>query len=95
MKRLVIPDGGRTGAFIVTENGVRSVQPFSAEILHLLKAAASLVRASSVSTDAKDSRSIARHSTTIANLAVQQIEQAIGPLDAESSLNRQVGDGCL
>jgi hypothetical protein len=93
MKRLVIPDGGRTGAFIVTENGVRSVQPFSAEILHLLKAAASLVRASSVSIDAKDSRSIARHSTTIANLAVQQIEQAIGPLDAESSLLYYNEDG--
>jgi hypothetical protein len=93
MKRLVIPDGGRTGAFIVTENGVRSVLPFSAEILHLLKAAASLVRASSVSIDAKDSRSIARHSTTIANLAVQQIEQAIGPLDAESSLLYYNEDG--
>ena len=93
MKRLVIPDGGRTGAFIVTENGVRSVLPFSAEILHLLKAAASLVRASSVSIDAKDSRSIARHSTTIANLAVQQIEQAIGPLDAESSLLYYDEDG--
>lgn len=93
MKRIVVPDGGRRGTLIVTENGVRSAKPFSPAILHLLKATASLVGASSASDDAKDSRSIARHSTTIANLAIQQIEQAIGPLDEESSLLYYDEDG--
>lgn len=93
MKRIVVPEGGRKGTLIVTENGVRSTEPFSPDILHLLKATASLVMASSTSSGAKDIRSIARHSTTIANLAIQQIEQAIGPLDDESSLLYYDEDG--
>ena len=93
MKRIVVPDGGRSGTLIVTENGVRSTKPFSPAILQLLRATASLVGASSASDSEKDSRSIARHSTTIANLAIQQIEQAIGPLDEESSLLYYDDDG--
>jgi len=93
MRRIVIPEGGRTGALIVTEFGVRSIPPLDPATLHLLKAAASLVMASTTATDDKDRRSIARHSTTIANLAVQEIEQALGPLEGESSILYYDEDG--
>lgn len=86
MKKIVVPDGGRTGTLIMTEHGVRSVQAFEPEVLHLLKATANLVQASVTADEDKDSRSIARHATTIANLAVQEIEAAIGPLDDEGSI---------
>jgi hypothetical protein len=93
MKRLVIPDGGRKGALITTENGVRSIQPFNPHILHLLKAGASLVKASTSAGESKDSRAVARHSLTIVNLTVQEIEQAIGPLDADASILYYDDDG--
>lgn len=93
MKRIVIPDGGRSGALIVTQHGVRSIPPLDPATLHLLKAAASLVLASTTAADEKDRRSIARHSTTITNLVVQEIEQAIGPLEGESSILYYDEDG--
>jgi hypothetical protein len=93
MKRIVVPNGGHTGTMIETENGVRSVQPFEPEVLHLLKAVANLVRAASTATNAKESRSLARHSTTIANLAIQQIEKALGPLDDEACVLYYDEDG--
>jgi len=93
VKRIVIPDGGHTGALIVTEYGVRSIAPLDPATLQLLKAAASLVMASTTAAEDKDRRAIARHSTTIANLAVQEIERAVGPLEGESSILYYDEDG--
>jgi hypothetical protein len=93
MKTVILFGGGDGGGLIITENGVRPIPPFDPAIRLSLKSASSMVNASTEARDERVRGKIAKLATSLCNLAVTQVEQVVGPLDANRSLIFQDDDG--
>lgn len=93
MKIVILFDGGESGALIVTENGVRPIPPFEPAIRKNLKSAAAMVNAVKAAPHESTRQKMAKLATSLCNLAVEQVEEVVGPLDADRSLIFQDDDG--
>lgn len=93
MKTVILFGGGDGGGLILTENGVRPIPPFDPAIRHNLKSAAAMVNAASATENVNIQRKMAKLATSICNLAVEQVEEVLGPLDADRSLIFQDDEG--
>ncbi len=93
MKIIILFGGGESGGLIVTENGVRPIPPFEPAIRRNLKSAAAMVNAVKEAPHEGTRQKMAKMATSLCNLAVEQIEEVVGPLDAERSLVFQDDDG--
>jgi len=93
MKIVVLFGGGDNGGLIITENGVRPIPQFDPAIRKNLKSAAAMVNATTSAAGENSRRKMAKLATSLCNLAVEQVEEVVGPLDAERSLIFQDDDG--
>lgn len=92
-KTVILFGGGDAGGLIITASGVRPIPPFSPDIRGTLKSAAAIVMAIEATSDKKISGKMAKLATGMCNLAVEQIENVVGPLDPERSIVFQDDDG--
>jgi hypothetical protein len=93
MKSVILFGGGDGGGLIITENGVRPIPPFDPGILLNIKAAASMVNAVTRTRDEKASRKLSKLAASVCNLAVEQVEDVVGPLTGDAALVYQDDDG--
>ncbi len=93
MRIVVLFGGGDGGGLIITEHGVKPIPPFDPSILGNLKSAAAMVNGFAAARESSIRRKMAPLATNICNLAVEQVEQVVGPLDADRSLIFQDDDG--
>jgi hypothetical protein len=93
MKSVILFGGGDGGGFIITENGVRPIPPFDPLVLRTLKSTAGLVTAASIARGDKASGKLAKAAANLANIAVEQVENVVGPLEGPYSLVFQDDDG--
>jgi hypothetical protein len=93
MKIVILFGGGESGGLIVTEHGVRPIPPFEPAIRKSLKSAAAMVNAVGEAAQEATRQKMAKMATSLCNLAVEQVEEVVGPLDAERSLVFQDDDG--
>jgi hypothetical protein len=93
VKTVILSDGGTAGGLMVTASGVRSIPPFDSVVRLSLKSAAAMVNAVSSAPSGDPRRKMARLATSLCNLAVEQVEEVVGPLGADRSLIYQDDDG--
>ena len=93
VKTVILSDGGTAGGLMVTASGVRSIPPFNPVVRLSLKSAAAMVNAVSSAPSGDPRRKMARLATSLCNLAVEQVEEVVGPLGADRSLIYQDDDG--
>jgi hypothetical protein len=87
MGRVILFDRGNTGGLFLDAHSVRSLPPFAPTLLAHLHAVSDLLRATHGQPPGPDSsKDLAGLITKVANLAVERIEAAVGPLDAADSL---------
>jgi hypothetical protein len=92
VKSVILFGGGDGGGLILTDNGVRPIPPFDPDVLLTLKATAAMVKSLSSSRD--DSRGKkAKLAAGLANLAISQVEEVVGPLDGPNAVIYQDDDG--
>jgi hypothetical protein len=83
--RLILFERGEVGGLFIGSHGVRAIPRLAGPVLAHLHAVSDLLRASRGQSD-QASQDMGRLITQIANLAVERVEAAIGPLDANDSL---------
>jgi hypothetical protein len=92
MKSVILFGGGDGGGLIITDSGVKPIPPFDPEVLMTLKATAALVTAVDAAGAGKSQRKLSRLATSLAAVAVEQVEDVVGPLSGESALVFQDDD---
>lgn len=93
MKQVILFGGGDAGGFIITEHGIRPIPPFDPGILLNLKAANAMVQAIAATREAGLRTKVSKAAGSLCNLAIEQIEEAVGPLEGENALVFQDDDG--
>ena len=93
MKGVILFGGGDAGGLIITDRGIRPIPPFDPAILLNLRAANAMVKAIAAARGDDVRTKISKSATGLCNLAVEQIEEAVGSLDGEHSLIFQDDDG--
>lgn len=93
MKMVVLFGGGDGGGLIITDNGVRPIPPFDPGLRQLLRSAAAAVNAAAAAKGESRRGKMAKLSTSLCNLAVEQVEEVVGPLDGERAIVYQDDDG--
>jgi hypothetical protein len=93
MKTVILFGGGDGGGLIMTNTGVRPIPPFDPGVLRTLKSASEMVKSVSASNGDRARGKKAKLATSLCNLAVEQLEEVVGPLDSERSLVFQDDDG--
>lgn len=93
MKTVILFGGGDAGGLLITEHGVRPIPPFDPGVLLNLKAAGAMVNAVAAARDDTAARKFSKLATSLCNLAVQLVEEVVGPLDADRALIFQDEDG--
>src|SRR5690349_11385938 len=94
MKKLIIMgQAAQAGAMIMTSTGVRPIPLFAANIMSTLESCAAMMKAITETTDQRVRSKMARTTITLSNLAVSQLEQVVGPLDADNSVIYLSDDG--
>ncbi|HWR40080.1 MAG TPA: hypothetical protein VN611_11320 [Patescibacteria group bacterium] len=81
MKNVILFGGGDGGGFIITPNGVRPIPPFDPGVLKSIKAAAAMVQAATLTKPQRIQEKMIKQSNALCNLAMEQIEDVIGPFD--------------
>lgn len=92
-RTVIIFKGGRDGALLSSPDGVRPIPAFPAAIRGNLVAAASMVRAATAVREEEIAKKLAAQATKLSNLAVEQVEQVVGPLARDRALIYQDDDG--
>ncbi len=93
MRTVVLFNAGESGGLMITDSGVRPLLPFEQGTLEVLKSAAAMVKATKLTPSADVSHKTESLATRLANLAVEQVEDIVGPLDAEQALVFQADGG--
>ncbi|WP_283135798.1 hypothetical protein [Rhizohabitans arisaemae] len=84
MAKIILFDGGDGGGLVLTDNGVEPIPPFAPRVRSQIKAVGHLV-ATAVEQGPEHSE-LSGLATRLANIAIQQVEAIVGPLDPEASL---------
>lgn len=93
MRSVILFGGGDGGGLIITPNGVRPIPPFSPDVLLTLRAAAAMVNSLAATGERALKTKKAKLAASLANLAVEQVEAVVGPLEGEQALVYQDDDG--
>ncbi len=93
MRSIHIPNGGRDGALLISDRGVRPLRPLPEGVLALLRSVNELCRAVGGTPEKSTREKLSRSLVTIANLAVGRVEGVVGPLDGDAALVFQDDDG--
>jgi hypothetical protein len=93
MKMVILFGGGDGGGLVITANGIRRIPPMDPGVMLSAKAAAAMVTAVVKAKSEPTRRSMAKLATSLCNLAVEQVEEVVGPLDADRSLVYLDDDG--
>jgi hypothetical protein len=87
MGRLIVFNGGTSGGIYIHSYGVQPISPLPPPVLMHLRGVADLLRATYGSPPEEGtSKDLQKLITKVANLAIERVEAAIGPLDGEDSL---------
>ena len=87
MGRLIVLNGGTSGGIYIHSDRVQPISQLPQPVLMHLRAVADLLRATRGSSPKEDtSKDLQTLVTKVANLAIERVESAIGPLDGEDSL---------
>jgi hypothetical protein len=90
---VILFGGGDAGGLVITDHGIKPIPPFDPGILLNLRAANSMLKAAAaVGKDALRAK-LTKSAASVANIAVEQIEEAIGPLGANASVVYADDDG--
>lgn len=93
MKTLVLFNAGTEGGLLLTPNGVFTAPPFEADVLNALKATARLVMSMNTSGNKSLQSKLSKMAIGSANLAVEMVENLLGPLNPERAIVFQDPDG--
>lgn len=93
MKTVVIFEGGNSGSLLITDNGVRPIPPFEADIRLMLKSASAMVNSLSASSNPTIRGKKAKLALSLSNLAITEVENVVGALEGEQCLIYQDEDG--
>ncbi|MFN8463903.1 MAG: hypothetical protein U0X20_00070 [Caldilineaceae bacterium] len=93
MAFVILFGGGDAGGLIITPTGVRPIPPFDPSIKLQLRGVSALVQALERMPDAEMGRKLAPLLQNVTNLAIEQVEQTVGPLEGENALIYQDDDG--
>lgn len=94
MQTLIVPNGGKDGAILVTSQGATSVLVANPALLHILKATSHLTAAADAAASTATQNSFAKMAVGASHLAVELVEAAFGPLDKDRAIVYQDdGDG--
>jgi hypothetical protein len=94
MRSVILFGGGDAGGLIITDTGVRPIPPFDPSIRQTLKSASALVNslAKSPKEGALKTKK-AKLAASLANLAVEVVEEVVGELHGDQALIYQDDDG--
>jgi len=94
MRMVILFGGGDAGGLIITEHGVRPIPPFDPGVRLSLRSASAMINSLAVDTRGEASATKkAKLAASLANLAVEQVEEVVGPLSGETALVYQDDDG--
>jgi hypothetical protein len=93
MRSVILFGGGDAGGLLITPNGVRPIPPFDPEIRLTLKSASSLINSLAITGEGSIKTKKAKLCASLANLSIEQVEQAVGELSGETALVYQDDDG--
>lgn len=94
MRSVILFGGGDGGGLIITDKGVRPIPPFDPGILRILKSASSMVNSlTTTSREGALKTKMAKLSASLANLAVEVVEEVVGELEGDQALIYQDDDG--
>lgn len=93
MRSINIPNGGRDGALLLTDRGVRALRPLPEGVIALLRSVNELCMAVAATPEKSAREKLSRSLVTIANIAVGRVEGVVGPLEGEAALVFQDDDG--
>jgi hypothetical protein len=92
-QKVILFGGGDGGGLVVTEQGVRPIPPFDPGILFNLRAANAMLKSSLAVRQDKMRTKISKSAAGLCNLAIEQIEEVVGPLDGNSALIYEDDEG--
>ena len=92
-QKVIVFGGGAGGGLVITEQGVRPIPPFDPGILFNLRAANAMLKSSLAVHQDKMRTKLLKSASSLCNLAIEQIEEAVGPLEGNSALIYQDDDG--
>ena len=90
---VVLFDGGDSGGILISAKGARTLPPFDESLRRTLKSISDLLRAIDVASDRTFARKLTRQAVWLCNLAIEQLEDLIGPLNPNRALVYQSRDG--
>ena len=93
MAQVILFGGGDGGGLIITASGVRPIPPFDPALRLQLRSVAALLRAERAIPQDEVRRQVGSLVNKLTNLAVGQVEGAVGPVDAEFGIVYQDDDG--
>jgi hypothetical protein len=92
-QKIILFGGGDGGGLIITEHGIHPIPPFDPGILLNLRAANDMLRASLAVRQDKMRTKVSKSASSLCNLAIEQIEEVLGPLEGNPALIYQDDDG--
>jgi hypothetical protein len=93
MRSVILFGGGDGGGLLITDKGVRPIPPFDPGVRLALRSASAMVNSLEATHDGPTKTKKAKLAASLANLAVEQVEEAVGELQGDQALVYQDDDG--
>jgi hypothetical protein len=86
MRSVIVFGGGGGGGLLITANGVRRIPPFDPAIRLTLKSASAMVNSLAATPGGAIKTKKAKLAASLANLAIEQVEEVVGELAGDQAL---------
>jgi len=93
MTKVILFGGGDAGGIIISDTGVRPIPPFDPAILLQLRGIGAIMQSLERIPSENMMRKVGPYVHQLSNLAIEQVEQIVGPLQGEHSLIYQDENG--
>lgn len=93
MRSVILFGGGDAGGLLITDKGVRPIPPFHPSIRLTLRSASAMVNSLAATGEGAIKTKKAKLAASLANLAVEQVEEAVGAIEGDQALVYQDDDG--
>lgn len=90
---VVLFDGGDNGGILISGRGVRPIPAFDPGLRRTLKSVSMLLEAIGLTRDQASARKLSKQAVGLCNLAIEQVEEVLGPLNPDRAIVYQSGDG--
>ena len=90
---VVLFEGGDSGGILISGRGIRPIPAFDASLRRTLKSVSVLLTAIAQTRDQTFGRKLSKQVVGLCNLAVEQVEDILGPLNPERAIVYQSDDG--